>query len=125
MREVRSDFGEQEDEGRAGKRENPEDIVIKLRLFEVLHGRGLSMADALRQIGISQHTFYRWRKQYGGMNRAQLAPLTDLERENTRLRRAVSDLTLAKLILAEAPRGVKGISETVRGTASALNGRSP
>ena len=86
----------------AGKREKPEDIVTKLRQVEVLHGQGLSMADAVRQIGISQHTFYRWRKQYGGMNRAQLSRLKDLEKENLRLRRAVSDLTLEKLILTEA-----------------------
>ena len=86
----------------AGKREKPEDIVTKLRQVEVLHGQGLSMADAVRQIGISQHTFYRWRKQYGGMSRAQLSRLKELEKENLRLRRAVSDLTLEKLILTEA-----------------------
>ncbi|WP_157374255.1 IS3 family transposase [Salipiger sp. CCB-MM3] len=89
----------------AGKREKPEDIVTKLRQVEVLHGQGLSMADAVRQIGISQHTFYRWRKQYGGMNRAQLSRLKELEKENLRLRRAVSDLTLEKLILTEAAPG--------------------
>ncbi|NDV50655.1 IS3 family transposase [Salipiger sp. PrR003] len=89
----------------AGEREKPEDIVTKLRQVEVLHGQGLSMADAVRQIGISQHTFYRWRKQYGGMNRAQLSRLKDLEKENLRLRRAVSDLTLEKLILTEAAPG--------------------
>lgn len=89
----------------AGEREKPEDIVTKLRQVEVLHGQGLSMADAVRQIGISQHTLYRWRKQYGGMNRAQLSRLKDLEKENLRLRRAVSDLTLEKLILTEAARG--------------------
>ncbi len=89
----------------AGKREKPEDIVTKLRQVEVLHGQGLSMADAVRQIGTSQHTFYRWRKQYGGMNRAQLSRLKELEKENLRLRRAVSDLTLEKLILTEAARG--------------------
>ncbi len=86
----------------AGKRKKPEDIVTKLRQVEVLHGQGLSMADAVRQIGISQHTSYRWRKQYGGMNRAQLSRLKELEKENLRLRRAVSDLTLEKLILTEA-----------------------
>ena len=89
----------------AGKRKKPEDIVTKLRQVEVLHGQGLSMADAVRQIGISQHTFYRWRKQYGGMNRAQLSRLKELEKENLRLRRAVSDLTLEKLILTEAAQG--------------------
>lgn len=89
----------------AGKREKPEDIVTKLRQVEVLHGQGLSMADAVRQVGISQHAFYRWRKQSGGMNRAQLSRLKKLEKENLRLRRAVSDLTLEKLILTEAAQG--------------------
>ncbi len=88
-----------------GKREKPEDIVTKLRQVEVLHGQGLSMADAVRQIGISQHMFYRWRKQHGGMNRAQLSRLKELEKENLMLRRAVSDLTLEKLILTEAAQG--------------------
>ena len=91
----------------AGKREKPEDIVTKLRQVEVLHGQGMSMADAVRQIGVSQHTFYRWRKQYGGMNRAQLKRLKELEKENQHLRRAVSDLTLDKLILTEAATGAR------------------
>ncbi|WP_420029633.1 transposase [Rhodovulum sulfidophilum] len=68
----------------------------------MLHGRGLSMADAVRPIGISRHMFYRWRKQSGEMNRAQLSRLKDLERENLRLRRAASDLTLENLVLTEA-----------------------
>ena len=89
----------------AGKREKPEDIVTKLRQVEVLHGQGMSTADAVRQIGVSQHTFYRWRKQYGGMNRDQLKRLKELEKENQRLKRAVADLTLDKQILAEAARG--------------------
>ena len=71
----------------------------------MLHGQGLSIADAVRQIGICQHTFFRWPKQYGGMNRAQLSRLKGLEKENLRPRRAVSDLTLEKLILTEAARG--------------------
>ena len=85
-----------------GKRDKPEDIVTKLRQVEVLHGQGMSMADAVRQIGVSQHTFYRWRKQYGGMSRAHLKRL---QKENERLRKAVSDLTLDKLILTEAAKG--------------------
>ncbi len=87
-----------------GKREKPEDIVTKLRRVEVLHGQVLSVADAVRQIGISQHTFYCWRKPYGGMNRAQLSRLKELGKENPRLRRAASDLTLEKLILTAAAR---------------------
>jgi transposase-like protein len=89
----------------AGKREKPEDIVSKLRQVEVLQGQGMSIADAARQISVTQQTYYRWRKQYGGMSRDQLRRLKDLETENQRLRRAVSDLTLDKLILTEAARG--------------------
>jgi len=87
------------------KRYKPEEIVAKLRQVDVLHGQGLSMADAIRRIGVSEVSFYRWRKQYGGMSGDQLRRLKDLERENERLRRAVSDLTLDKQILKEAARG--------------------
>jgi putative transposase len=89
----------------AGKRDKPEEIVLKLRQVEVLQGQGSSIADAVRQIGVTQQTYYRWRKEYGGMSRDQLKRLKELEAENTRLRRAVSDLTLDKMILAEAARG--------------------
>ena len=89
----------------AGKRPKPEEIVSKLRQVEVLQGQGLSIADAVRQIGVTQNTYYRWRKLYGGMGREQLKRLKELEKENQRLRRAVSDLTLDKLILSEAARG--------------------
>ena len=89
----------------AGKRDKPEEIVMKLRQVEVLQGQGVPIADAVRQISVTQQTYYRWRKQYGGMNRDQLRRLKELETENQRLRRAVSDLTLDKLILKEAARG--------------------
>jgi len=89
----------------AGKREKPEDIVLKLRQVEVLQGQGKSVSEAVRQIGVTVQTYYRWRKEYGGMNRDQLKRLKEPETENTRLRRAVSDLTLDKMILAEAARG--------------------
>ena len=89
----------------AGKRDKPEEIVLKLRQVELLQGQGTSIADAVRQISVTQPTFYRWRKEYGGMSRDQLKRLKELETENTRLRRAVSDLTLDKLILTEAARG--------------------
>ena len=89
----------------AGKREKPEDIVAKLRQVEVLQGQGMTITDAVRQIGVTLQTFYRWRKQYGGMNREQLKRLKELEKENQRLRKAVSDLTLDKMILTEAARG--------------------
>jgi putative transposase len=89
----------------AGKREKPEDIVSKLRQIEVLQAQGIKTADAVRQIGTTLQTFYRWRKLYGGMTRNQLKRLKELEKENQRLRKAVSDLTLDKLILTEAARG--------------------
>jgi transposase-like protein len=71
----------------------------------VLQGQGASVADAVRQIGVTVQTYYRWRRLYGGMGREQLRRLKELEKENHRLRRAVSDLTLDKLILAEAAKG--------------------
>ena len=89
----------------AGKRDKPEEIVVKLRQVEVLQGQGVSVADAVRQIGVTVQTYYRWRRLYGGMGREQLRRLKELEKENQRLRRAVSDLTLDKLILAEAAKG--------------------
>jgi putative transposase len=89
----------------AGKREKPEDIIVKLRQVEVLQGQGKSVSEAVRQIGVTVQTYYRWRKEYGGMSRDQAKRLKELETENTRLRRAVSDLTRDKLILNEAARG--------------------
>ena len=87
------------------KRHRPEEIVAKLRQVEVLVGQGLVPIDTIRQVQITEQTFYRWRKQYGGMGTAQLKELKRLQKENERLRRAVSDLTLDKLILTEATRG--------------------
>ncbi len=89
----------------ANKRHKPEEIVTKLRQVEVLVGQGKARIDAIREVRITEHTFYRWRKQYGGMGTAQLKELKRLLKENERLRRAISDLTLDKLILAEAARG--------------------
>jgi putative transposase len=89
----------------AGRRDKPEEIVSKLRQIEVLQGQGKPISDAVRQIGVTVQTYYRWRKEYGGMNRDQLKRLKELENENQRLRRAVSDLTLDKMILTEAARG--------------------
>ena len=89
----------------AGKRDKAEEIVVKLRQVEGRQGQGRSVADSVRQIGVTVQTYYRWRRLYGGMGREQLKRLKELEKENQRLRRAVSDLTLDKLILAEAARG--------------------
>ena len=87
------------------KRHTPEEIVTKLRQVEVLVGQGMARIDAIRQVRIVEQTYYRWRKQYGGMGTTQLKELKRLQKENERLRRAVSDLTLDKLILTEASRG--------------------
>ena len=87
------------------KRENPEEIVLKLRQVKALQGQGATIAESVRQIGVTQQTFYRWRKLNGGMQRSQLPRLKELEKENQWLRRAVSDLTLDKLILTEAAKG--------------------
>ena len=89
----------------ANNRPKPEEIVSKLRQVEVLMGQGMSRLDAIRQIGVVEQTYYRWRKKYGGMGVDQLKELKRLQKENERLRRAVSDLTLDKLILKEAAKG--------------------
>ena len=87
------------------KRYTPEEIVAKLRQVDVLVSQGQNIADAIRQIGVSEVTYYRWRQEYGGLKTEQIERLKELETENTRLRRAISDLTLDKLILQEATRG--------------------
>ena len=87
------------------KRHKPEEIVTKLRQVEVLVGQGMARIDAIREICVVEQTYYRWRKQYGGMGTDQLRELKRLQKENDRLRRAVSDLTLDKVILSEAARG--------------------
>ena len=89
----------------ANKRLKTEEIVSKLRQVEVLMGQGMARLDAIRQIGVVEQTYYRWRKQYGGMGIDQLKELKRLQKENAQLRRAASDLTLDKLILKEAARG--------------------
>ena len=89
----------------ATKRHKPEEIVTKLRQVEVLVGQGMARMDAIREVRITEQTYYRWRKQYGGMGTDQLRELKRLQTENERLRKAVSDLTLDKLILAEAAKG--------------------
>ena len=89
----------------AKKRYRPEEIVAKLRQVEVLQSQGMAVADAIRQIGVSEVTYYRWRQEVGGLKSDQVKRVKDLELENSRLRKAVSDLTLDKLILAEAAKG--------------------
>ena len=87
------------------KRHRPEEIVAKLRQVDVLVSQGQSQADAVRSIGVTEVTYYRWRQEYGGLKTDQVKRLKDLETENARLRKAISDLTLDKLILQEAAKG--------------------
>jgi putative transposase len=87
------------------KRHKPEEIVAKLRQVDVLSSQGQSVAEAIRAIGVTEVTYYRWRQEYGGLRSDQVKRMKNLEVENARLRRAVSDLTLDKMILAEAARG--------------------
>jgi putative transposase len=89
----------------ARKRHTAEEIVAKLRQVDVLMAQGRLVADAVRAIGVAEVTYYRWRNEYGGLRGDQVKRLKELETENSRLRRAVSDLTLDKLILAEAAKG--------------------
>ena len=87
------------------KRYRPEEIISKLREADILLGQGHTVVQVIKSIEVSDVTYYRWRKEYGGMNTSQAKKLKELEKENTRLRRAVSDLTLDKLILKEAAQG--------------------
>jgi transposase-like protein len=82
-----------------------EQIIFKLREVEVLVGQGSSITEACRKIAITDQTYYRWRKEYGGMGTEQVKRLKELEKENARLKKVVADLSLEKAILAEAARG--------------------
>ena len=83
----------------------PEEIVAKLRQVDVLTSQGKNVAEAIRSIGVSEVTYYRWRQEYGGLKSDQVRRMKELETENQRLRKAIADLTLDKLILQEAARG--------------------
>ena len=87
------------------KRHKPEEIVAKLRQVDVLTTQGQTVSEAVRSIGVTEVTYYRWRQEYGGLKGDQVKRLKELEQENSRLRKAVSDLTLEKLILKEAASG--------------------
>jgi putative transposase len=89
----------------ARKHHKPEEIVAKLRQVEVLTAQGAPVAEAVRAIGVTEPTYYRWRSEYGGLKLDQVKRLKLLEQENTRLRKAVADLTLEKLVLKEAAAG--------------------
>ena len=83
----------------------PEEIIAKLRQAEVLLGQCQKVPEVVKVLGVHEVTHYRWRKEYGGLSFSQAKHIKELERENLRLRRAISDLTLDKLILHEAARG--------------------
>jgi putative transposase len=83
----------------------PDQIIRLLRHAEVLSLQGRNVSEISREIGVTENTYYRWRKEYGGMRIDQAKRLREIERENTRLRRAVADLTLDHLILKEAAEG--------------------
>ena len=87
------------------KRHTPEQSITALREAEVGLARGKSVKLMSRELGITEQTYYRWRREYGGMKVSQARRLKELERENGRLKRAVADLTLDKLILEEAAEG--------------------
>ena len=87
------------------KRHTPEEVVAKLRQVDVLVSQGQAVADAIRAIGVTEVTYYRWRQEYGGLKSDQVRRMKELETENQRLRKAVADLTLDKLILKEAASG--------------------
>jgi len=89
----------------ARKRHTAEEIVAKLQQVDVLVAQGRQVSDAVRAIGVTEVTYYRWRNEYGGLKGDQVKRLKELETENNRLRRAVLDLTLDKLILTEAAKG--------------------
>jgi putative transposase len=89
----------------ARKHHKPEEIVAKLRQVDVLVSQGQAVAEAIRAIGVTEVTYYRWRREFGGLKADQVKRLKELESENTRLRKAVAELTLDKQILAEAARG--------------------
>jgi transposase-like protein len=92
----------------ARKRHKAEEIVAKLRQVEVLTAQGRPVAEAVRSIGVTEVTYYRWRSEYGGLKGDQVKRLKELEAENNSLRRAVSDLTIEKLILKKAAGGTVG-----------------
>lgn len=89
----------------SGKRYSPEEIVRKLREADVLLSQGVTVGEAVRRLGVNKITYYRWRKEFGGMKTDQARRLKDLERENMRLKRVVADLTLDNAVLKEAASG--------------------
>ncbi len=88
-----------------GKRHYPQEFVAKPRHVDVPTSQSATVADAIRQIGVTQLTYYLWRKDFGGLQAKQVKRMKELDQEDARVRKAVSDLTLGKMILAEAAKG--------------------
>lgn len=89
----------------SGKRYSPEEIISKLREAEVYLAEGVTVGEVIRRLGVNKTTYYRWRKEYGGMKVEQAKRLKDLEKENARLKRLLADAELDKAILREAAEG--------------------
>ena len=87
------------------KRYTPEDVVRKLREADVLLSQGVTVAEVVRRLGVNKVTYYRWRREFGGMKTDQARRLKDLERENARLKKLVADLSLDNAVLKEAASG--------------------
>ncbi len=87
------------------KSHSPEQVINKLREAEILLSQGATVGEACRKIGVTEQTYYRWRKEYGGMRIKQAKRLKDIEKENARLKKLVADLSLDNSILKEAARG--------------------
>ncbi len=87
------------------QRHTAEQIISKLREAEVLQAKGMAMDEVMRQLGVSDATYYKWRKEYGGLRVDQAKRLKEMEQENTRLRKVVADLSIDNAILKEAARG--------------------
>src|SRR5918999_138388 len=109
----------------ASKKHRPEQAVAKLRQVDVLVSQGQTVAEAIRAIGVTEVTYYRWRREFGGLKADQVKRLKDLEAENARLRRAVADLTPDKQILAEAARGNSQAPRAGAPASSTCGGRCP
>jgi len=88
-----------------GKRAKPEEVIAKLREIDIRLARGETAAAAARAVGVTEQSYYRWRKEYGGLQTNQVKRLKEIEKENQRLRKAVSDLTLDNQILKEVVSG--------------------
>jgi len=99
------DFWQRKEQKMARKRLQPEEIILKLREVEIQQGKGLDLIAACRNVGITDATYYRWRKRYGGMQIDQAKKYKELERENSRLKKIVANLSLDNEILKEAARG--------------------